>query len=134
MRPKSCIPDSPGDPWYIDVPLGHNTLGKFLKDILKEGSMTAENKSNHSLRLTAISRMYENKVTEKLIMERSGHLSVHGLVSYERTTLAQKETVCDTLLGMPMQEFGNTTVKSKKRYSWNQLMTKRHQVMKILLQ
>ena len=58
--------------------------------------------------------MYENKVPEKLIMEWSGHLSVHGLLSYERTTLAQKNAVCDTLLGMPMQESGSTTVKSKK--------------------
>ena len=58
--------------------------------------------------------MYENEVPEKLITERSGHLSVHGLLSYEHTSLAQKKAVCDTLLGMPMQESGNTTVKSKK--------------------
>lgn len=104
MKAKSCIPDSLGDPWYTDMPLGHNTLGKMLKEILKEGGINAENKSNHSLRSTAISRMYENKVPEKLIMERSGHLSLSGLLTYERTTVAQKKAVCDTLLGMPMQE------------------------------
>ena len=104
MKAKACIPDSPGDPWYTDMPLGHNTLGKFLKEISKEGGISAENKSNHSLRSTAITRMYENKVPEKIIMERSGHLSVGGLLSYERTTLAQQIAVCNTLTGIPMQD------------------------------
>ena len=60
MKAKSHIPDSPGDPWYTDVPVGHNTPGKYLKEILKEGGINTENRSNHSLRTTAISRMYEN--------------------------------------------------------------------------
>lgn len=91
MRPKDRIPDSPGDSWYTNSPLGHNTLGKFLKEILREGNIDAEHKSNHSLRSTAITRMFENKVPEKLIMERSGHLSVGGLLSYEHSTMAQKK-------------------------------------------
>ena len=48
---KACvrIPDSPSDPWYTDVPMGHNTLGKFLKQILNEAGVDTTNKSNHSL-------------------------------------------------------------------------------------
>ena len=26
MKAKNHIPDSPGDPWYTDVPVGHNAL------------------------------------------------------------------------------------------------------------
>ena len=91
MKPKERIPDSPGNSWYTNSLLGHNTLGKFLKEILKEGKIDAEYKNNHSLRSTAITHMFENKVPDKIIMERSGHLSVGGLFSYEHTTVAQKK-------------------------------------------
>lgn len=101
MKPKDRIPASPGESWYANSPLGHNTLGKFLKEILKEGKVDAEYKSNHSLRSTAITRMFENKIPEKLIMERSGHLSVGGLLSYEHSTMAQKKEVCKLLQSVP---------------------------------
>ena len=39
--------------------------------------------SNHSLRTTGISRMYAEGIPEKMIMERSGHLSSSGVRSYE---------------------------------------------------
>ena len=59
--------------------------------------MDTTKKSNHSLRATAITRMYESNVPTKLIMERSGHLPSGGLVPYERTSLAQKKAVCSAL-------------------------------------
>ena len=104
MKPKDRIPESTGDSWYANTPLGHNTLGKFLKEILKEGHVQAENKSNHSLQSTAITRMFENKVADKLILERSGHLSVGGLHSYERSTMAQVQDVCKSLQSVPSTE------------------------------
>ena len=115
MKAKNRIPDSPGDPWYMDIPMGHNTLGKFLKEILREAGINPENRSNHSLRSTAISRMYENKVPDKLIMERSGHLSVSGLLPYEHSTIAQKKAVCDTLLGVPMMGVCNKEKKPEAK-------------------
>ena len=105
------IPDSPGDSWYTDVPVFHNTLGKFLKEISKESGINTVNRSNHSLRTTAISGMYENQVPHKLIVERSGHLSVSVLLPYEHATVTQKKAVCDALLGKPMVEVSN---KEKK--------------------
>ena len=97
MKPRPCIPDSAGDPWYTESPIGHNTLARFLKKIFEGAKIDTTNKSNHSLRATAISRMYQNSIPEKLIMERSGHLSREGLASYERTTPAQQKAVCKTL-------------------------------------
>ena len=47
MRPKDKFPDAPGEAWYANSPLGHNTLGKFLKEILKEGKIDSGHKSNH---------------------------------------------------------------------------------------
>ena len=40
--------------------------------------------TNHSLRATAVSRMYELGLTEKAIMKRSGNRSVEGVRSYQR--------------------------------------------------
>ncbi len=105
MKPRSRIPDSACDPWYTEIPIGHNTLNKYLKQILAEANIDTSNRSNHSLRATAISRMYQRNVPEKLIMERSGHLSREGLTPYERTTAAQQKAVCRTLSSVAAKPF-----------------------------
>ena len=45
--------------------------------------------TNHSLRATAATRLYESGVNEQLIMERTGHRSLEGIRSYKRTTAQQ---------------------------------------------
>ncbi len=55
------------------------------------------NVSNHSLRATSVSRLFEEGLSEKLIMERSGHLSTSDVRSYERTTPLQKQMVSNLL-------------------------------------
>ena len=102
MKLKPCVPDSPADPWYMNIAIGHNTLSSMLKEIAKAESLDVTDKSNHSLRSTAISWMYEGRVPEKLIMEKSGHLSANGMHPYERTSLAQQQTVCDTISSVPL--------------------------------
>ena len=49
--------------------------------------------------------MYNSGVPEKLIMERSGHLSSKGVQVYERTTTKQQQVVCGALAqkGKPME-------------------------------
>ena len=113
MKPRQSLPDSASDPWYTNVPIGHNTLGGLLKQILTLGNIDPSNKSNHSLRATAISRMYQHSVPQKLIMERSGHLSASGVMAYEHTSMAQKKAVCDTLSTfrlLPPSPPENTTI------------------------
>ena len=95
---KPAKSPSLGKPWYYDMPVGHNTLQRKLKDMFIEAGFDSENVSNHSLRATGISRMYSGGVAEKLIMERSGHLSISGVCSYERTTAEQKKDVSDALI------------------------------------
>lgn len=58
--------------WYSLAPLGHNKLKLRLKDIFTKGGLEKTNKSNHSLRATAITRMYEASVPEKMIMGDPG--------------------------------------------------------------
>ena len=88
--------------------LGHNTLNSKLKTMLQMASLTTERKSNHSLRATSISRMFQAKVPEKIIMERSGHLTKEGVRSYECTTNDQTKEVSDKLASNVPEPDGKT--------------------------
>ena len=85
------------DCWYFDIPIGRNILARKLNDMFIATGLDCEGIYNHSLRATGISRLYNNGVPEKLIMERSGHLSVEGIRSYERTSDAQRQIVSKVL-------------------------------------
>jgi len=99
MKPKPSVPDSPADPWYINLVVSHSTLAGMLKEIMKARNLTG--KSKHNLRATLISRMYDSNVPEKLIMERSGHFWASGVHTYERISIAQQKALCDTICGIP---------------------------------
>ena len=49
--------------------------------------------TNHSLRATAITRMWNGGVPEKATAETSGHKSLKALRCYERTSVAQQQAV-----------------------------------------
>ena len=72
-----------GEPWFERTVVGHNKLSGMVKEMLRAAGVDDSNKSNHSLRATGISRMYSSSVPEKLIMERSGHISSEGVRMYE---------------------------------------------------
>ena len=85
--------------------MGHSILQSKLKALLSSAGLDPAGKSNHSLRATGTSRMYNSGVPEKLIMERSGHLSSKGVQAFERTTTKQQQVVCGVLAqkGQPME-------------------------------
>ena len=62
----------------------------YLKNCSEVG---IEGKTNHSLRATGASRLFEANVPEKLIKERTGHRSTDSLRIYERTSVPQQKTV-----------------------------------------
>ena len=57
----------------------------MVKDICADASVKG-NKSNHSLRATGATELYHAGVPEKVIQERTGHLSLTGLRQYEHTS------------------------------------------------
>ena len=85
-NPLGRIPDEADQLWYGANIVGHNMLDHYLKRMLEAADIDVTNKTNHSFRATAITRMMEKSVPAKLIMEHSGHLSGSGLSSYERST------------------------------------------------
>ena len=83
--------------WYFDIPVGHIILSRKLSDMFTHAGLDCDGVHNHSLRANGISRMYNSGIAEKLIMERSGHLSVGGVRQYERTSDQQRVKVSEVI-------------------------------------
>ncbi len=82
--------------WYTSKPLGHNTLSKTICRLCKTSGIEGF-KTNHSLRATAATRLYELGVDEQMVMERTSHRSLEGVRSYKRTTSQQQQVLSDIL-------------------------------------
>ena len=65
-------------------------LASMLKDMGCEAKIGGQ-KTNHSLRATGVSELFEAGVPEKIIKERTGHRSLEALRLYERTTSNQHQ-------------------------------------------
>ncbi len=60
-------------------------------------------RTNHSLRATAATRLYNAGVDEQQVMEVTGHHSLDGVRAYKHTSKKQKEAVSDILNRVPSQ-------------------------------
>ena len=96
LKPKVSTPKDPLTPWYTAVPIGKHTLQGMMKTMSKSANLE-QTYTNHSLRATGVTQMFQASVPEKLIMERSGHRSIEGLRQYERTGILQELQVCNVL-------------------------------------
>ena len=96
LRPLEEIPMDPSLPWYSAVPVGRDTLHKKMSTMCKQAGVQGHI-TNHSLRATSATRMYERNVPEKIIQERTGHRSLESLRCYERTSGLQHQTVSNIL-------------------------------------
>ena len=85
-----------GNIWYSKVPVGHNTLSATVGRICKQGGLTGF-KTNHSLRVTNATRLFQSGMDEQLIMSNTGHRSVDGVRSYKRIGEDQKKAISQVL-------------------------------------
>ena len=70
--------------------------------------------TNHSLRATAVTRMYAKGVPEKLIAETSGHKSLKALRAYEQTSSVQEKVAGEcTQLGKQYEEAQDSDKEEK---------------------
>ena len=72
----------------------------FLRRLCKSAGIEGY-KTNHSLRATVTSRLYQAGVDEQLVMERTGHRSVEGVRSSKRTSDDQRMALSDILNKRP---------------------------------
>ena len=95
LRPLEYTPSDPSAPWFYDSPVGEHKLGGMVKDMFTEIGLSG--KSNHSLRATGASVLFQTNVPEKIIQERTGHRSIKALRLYECTTGEQHQQVSHIL-------------------------------------
>ena len=85
-----------GGVWYSKTPLGHNLLGKVVTDMMKEAGYDGHY-TNHSLRASLATRLYDAEVDEQLIMSRTSHSSTEGVRAYKRASTKLKQVTSDVL-------------------------------------
>ncbi len=70
--------------WYTDKLVGVNKLRDTVKGLMLAAGVDSRY-TNHSLRVTAATRMFSKGIEEKIIKERTGHKS-DAVRAYERTS------------------------------------------------
>lgn len=92
MRVLDKFPTEPNKSVVSKQRVGVNLLKSMLPDI-SEKSEVGVRYTNHSLRATAITRMFNSGVSEKIIADTSGHKSIKALRCYERKSEHQQQQV-----------------------------------------
>ena len=64
------LKNSTAECWFSAIPNGHATLAKTISRICHAAGIKGY-KTNHSLRATAASRLYQSGIDEQLIMEKN---------------------------------------------------------------
>ena len=96
-----CRPCAPVDcqmPWYSSVPIGRNQLSKMVSGMCEEAGIVGK-KTNHSLRVSGTSALFDAGVSERIIQSQTGHRSLEALRLYERVTDDQNMEVSKILSG-----------------------------------
>lgn len=83
--------------WYQKTPVGHNTLQKTVSRLCQSAGFSGHF-TNHSLRATNATRLFEAKVDEQLIMQRTGHRS-SAVREYKRIGEKLRAATSDVLNG-----------------------------------
>ena len=87
LTPVHKLTDS-SKPWFTKVPVGKNRLNSMMKEMCSQAGLSTEF-TNHSLRAYGATSLFQAKVPEKLIQQRTGHKSLKALRQYERTSDCQ---------------------------------------------
>ena len=85
-----------GEVWYQKMPVGHNVLSKMISRMMSSANISGHF-TNHSLRSTATTRLFNAHLDEQLIMARTGHSSVKGVRSYKHIGEQLVEETSDIL-------------------------------------
>ncbi len=103
MRPLEKALPGDDTPWYSAVPLGMLTLQQKVKKLCANAGVVGH-KTNHSLRASSATAMYNAGIPEKLIQERTGHRSLDALRTYERSNDQQQKEAVSSILSVPQEQ------------------------------
>lgn len=102
LRPLAAPSDNV-NVWFACQAVGRTTLAGIVAAICKEGGLTGY-RTNHSLRASAATRLYNAAVDEQLIGQVTGHRST-AVRKYKRTTDAQKRECNAIVQGQALHSF-----------------------------
>lgn len=88
LKPLQFTPTGETLPWYWDEPISRKKLQTMVKDICTEAQVEG-NFTNHSLRATGATALFDAGVPETIIQKRTGHKSLKALRCYEWVSLGQ---------------------------------------------
>ena len=81
--------------WFVNRPAGINRLRNVIGDMCCEAKLPWFY-TNHSLRSTAATKLYQNNIDEQLIQEITGHRSL-AIRSYKHTSDKQQKIASNCL-------------------------------------
>ena len=82
--------------WYSRKPVGHNKIAFTVKKLCAQVGVEGY-KTNHSLRRTAATRLFQAGCDEQLIMDVTGHRSTDGVREYKEVCLDQRKALSDVI-------------------------------------
>ena len=112
LRPLAKFTCGKG-PWFTCQPVGQHTLRKITSDLCSQAGVKGK-RTNHTLKATAATRLYNEGVDEQLIQEHLGNTS-KAIRRYKRTSNAQRRQLTDILYGtVPMKKRSKPTATVSK--------------------
>ena len=100
-----------GEIWYYKKAVGRETLGNVVKKIMKKTGFEGHY-TNHSLRRSSASRLYDAGMPEQVIQETTGHRSSDGVKAYKCTSSSLKRKASEILQGNLPKTKGDAKSKS----------------------
>ena len=91
LRPLVNAPVDPTLPWFSQQPIRRNKLNSVMKTMSAQAGLSLPH-TNHSLRTYGATKLFQENVPEKVIQDRTGHLSTDALQKYECISEKQKLT------------------------------------------
>ena len=95
--------------------MGKNKLGSYVSEMCTEAGISR--KTNHSLRATGATSLFQSEVPEKIIQKNTGHRSLEALRKYERTSIEQHQAVSKVMMSAKK-------VKYDEKLQENQVQTR----------
>ena len=92
-KPLSSTPSF--GPWYSKQVIGHNTLATMTKVMTTEAGLPV--RTDHALRATSATRLFQAGVPEHVIQGRTGHKTLQALRQYREPSELQQMAACKVL-------------------------------------
>ncbi|CAG2188645.1 unnamed protein product [Mytilus edulis] len=98
-----------GDEWFINQPMGKNTLSNIIKSMTDEAGIQGR-KVNHSARKTGITTLIHAGVQNTLVQQHSGHKSLSSINNYSSASFQQQKDMSKVLCTFTSNQDSTTDI------------------------